>query len=492
MILSLLRSRLLLVVVSVLLTGFVNAQSVKEQAVNIFIKTPGIDDGLVGISVKDFDGKNIITHNQNIPLTPASTLKTLTTATALEVLGKDFKFKTYIGIGRSENELVIKGTGDPTLGTIYDPNGNKMSFTHQSTFLDIWRDKIKEHFGTNQTPKDILIDDSYMGYQGVSRKWIFEDIGNYFGAALYGINVFDNSYNLEFNTENTSQEPRIVGTFPFIRDLIFTNLLTYNSSNKDNVYITSSPMSNDITLIGDIPKNKKSFVSKGAIPDPGLLLGQFMQTRMVDAGYVINNVDTSKKYYLNHRFSTDTLTISPFYVHESMALPAICRVVNVVSNNLYAESLIRRIGRNEQPSVYTDPLVAGVEKLTSYWGTKGLNKNELSIYDGCGLSPSDAVSADYLTSMMVYMQTKSANSNEYLTSFAKAGMEGTVRNVLANSKHKGKVFMKSGSIAGVQSFAGYYIDGNKKYAFTVLVNKYTCSRTQVVRAIEKLLESAFD
>lgn len=295
MVLSLLKSKVLLCnVLFVLFSGSISAQTTKEQALNIFIKTPGIDDGLVGISVKDFEGKNIITHNQNIPLTPASTLKTLTTATALEILGKDFKFKTYIGIGRNENELVIKGTGDPTLGTIYDSNGNKKSFSYQSTFLDTWRDKIKEHFGTNQTPKDILVEDSYMGYQGVSNKWIIEDVGNYFGAALYGINVFDNSYNLEFNTENTSQEPRIVSTFPFIRDLTFTNLLTYNATNKDNVYITSSPMSNDITLIGDIPKNKKSFISKGAIPDPGLLLGQFVQTRMEDIGYAINNVDTSK------------------------------------------------------------------------------------------------------------------------------------------------------------------------------------------------------
>lgn len=106
-------------------------------------------------------------------------------------------------------------------------------------------------------------------------------------------------------------------------------------------------------------------------------------------------------------------------------------------------------------------MIAGVEKVANYWKSRGLNKDELSIYDGCGLSPSDAVSADYLTSMMIYMQTKSKNSNEYLSSFPKAGMEGTVRNVLANSKHKGKIFMKSGSIAGVQSFAGYYMDGNK-------------------------------
>ena len=475
-----------------LFSSGVFAQSSNEQAVNLFVKTPGLDDGLVGISVKDFNGKNIISHNQHTPLTPASTLKTLTTATALEVLGKDFNFKTYIGIGRDNNELIIKGTGDPTLGSIYDTDGNKQNFTYQSAFFDTWLSKIKENFTVNNTPKNIVVDDSYMGYQGVSRKWIFEDIGNYYGAAVYGVNVFDNSYNLELNTENTNQEPRIVSTFPLIRDLTFTNLLTYNTTNKDNVYITSSPMSNQITLIGDIPQNKKSFVAKGAIPDPGQLLGQFIQTKMEDSGYKINDMDTAKKYYLNHRFSTDTLSFVPFYVHQSIGLPSICRIVNVISNNLYAESLIRRIGRDAQPLVYTEPLKAGIEKTVNYWSSKGLNKNELCIYDGCGLSPSDAVSADYLSSMLVYMQTKSNNRNEYLASFAKAGMEGTVRNVLATSKHKGKVYMKSGSIAGVQSFAGYYIDGDKKYAFTVLVNKYTCSRTQVVRAIEKLLESTFD
>lgn len=481
-----------LFVVSSFQTKNAFAQSTKQTAVDIFVKTPGLDESLVGVSIKDLTGKNIVIHNQKTPLTPASTIKTLTTATALQLLGKNFTFKTYIGIGRNKDELIIKGTGDPTLGTIYNKEAEKNNFTYQSAFLDIWADKIKEHFGTDREMKNILIDDSYLGYQGVSRKWIYEDVGNYYGASVYGINVFDNSYNLELNTENTSQEPRIVSTFPLIRDLSVTNLLNYNTTNKDNVFITSAPMSNDIVLIGDVPENKKSFIVKGAIPNPGELLGQFVQSRIESYGYKVQTVESSKKFYLNHRFSADTLAYTPFYVHQSIPLSSICKIVNVVSNNLYAESLIRRVGRDVDASVYTDPLALGIQKTTDYWGSKGLNKNEITLYDGCGLSPSDAVSADYLTSMLVYMQTKSNNKDEYLSTFAKAGENGTVRNVLVNSKHKGKIYMKSGSIAGVQSFAGYYIHGDKKYAFTVIVNKYTCSRTQVVRAIEKLLESSFD
>lgn len=474
-----------------LVCAAINAQDVKQEALNTFLKTSGFNNNLTSVAIKDFNGRDVIAYNQNTPLTPASTLKVLTTATALELLGPEFTFKTYLGKGEA-NELVIKGTGDPTLGTIYNNSGVKMNFSYQASFLDDWLSKINQSFSDKTQPLKIFIDDMCYGYQGVSSNWIFEDIGNYYGAGVYGLNVFDNSYTLTLNTENPNQAPKIVSTFPTMRSLTFTNLLTYNTTGRDNAYITGSPFSNHLTLIGNVPSGRSRFSIKGAIPDPAAFLGTFIKTKMENGNYTISSVTTAKDYYLKHRFAGDTISMIPFYTHESIPLSKICKITNVVSNNLFAESLIRKIGAIDQKTPYNDPLGLGIEKTSSFWEARGLNRNELFLFDGCGLSPSDAISADFLTSLLVYMQTKSKNATAFLESFPKAGQEGTVKNVLSQSKHKGSVYMKSGSINGVQSYAGYYIKGDKKFAFSVIVNKYSCTRGQVVKAIEKLLETIFE
>lgn len=93
--------------------------------------------------------------------------------------------------------------------------------------------------------------------------------------------------------------------------------------------------------------------------------------------------------------------------------------------------------------------------------------------------------------LLVYMQTKSKNADVFLESLPKAGKDGTVKNRLKGTRLSGKIAMKSGSINGVQCFSGYYIDGDKKYAFTIMVNKFTGPRSEIVRAIDTLLLSLF-
>lgn len=89
------------------------------------------------------------------------------------------------------------------------------------------------------------------------------------------------------------------------------------------------------------------------------------------------------------------------------------------------------------------------------------------------------------------MLSKSKNTEDYINSFALAGKDGTVKNLLKNTRLSGKVHVKSGTIANVRCYAGYYIDNDKKYAFAIMVNNYNSPLTEVVRAIEKLLLDTF-
>ncbi|MDH6355694.1 D-alanyl-D-alanine carboxypeptidase/D-alanyl-D-alanine-endopeptidase (penicillin-binding protein 4) [Dysgonomonas sp. PH5-45] len=458
----------------------------KKNALEVFVSAKGFENANLSVCVKDESGKTVHEYNSKKSLTPASVLKALTTATAMELLGADFRFKTELYADRSVPRLIIvKGYGDPTLGSEYisDP---------ASEFLNRWVAAIKEK--VNSKSVQILVDDSYFGYKGVSSKWIREDLGNYFAAGAYGISVFDNTYRLVMNTVNTDSCPRILRTEPAVDCLKFTNMLQLNKSGQDNGYICGEPFSCHRLLMGDIPAAKASFSIKGDIPDPGLFLGQTLAANLNKHGYEVQGVRTQRREYLQNMFSSELsfqVEYEKIYTHQSPPLWEIVKVINFRSNNHFSEHLIRAIGRVRDKKVYSEPLNEGVGQIKSFWKTKGLDVNALFMYDGCGLSPSNAVSSEFLCSVLSYMQRSGTSWNRYYQSFPAAGKEGTVRGLLKGSRLEGKVKVKSGSIAGVQCYAGYYFTQDKKYSFVVMVNNFTCPRREAVKAIENLLLGIF-
>jgi D-alanyl-D-alanine carboxypeptidase/D-alanyl-D-alanine-endopeptidase (penicillin-binding protein 4) len=175
------------------------------------------------------------------------------------------------------------------------------------------------------------------------------------------------------------------------------------------------------------------------------------------------------------------------FTKVSPPLKEIIREVNVESNNHYAEHLIRTIGIKYRSNAEEDALEAGIAAVSDFWNSKGVTTTSLQMYDGSGLAPQNAVSPQLLTDLLVYMYTRSDVASVFFDSLPKAGQEGTLSSFLRDTRLKGRIAAKSGSIGGVQCFAGYLIDGNKRYAFTVMVNKFNGTRPQVRSAIEQLL-----
>ncbi len=466
---------------------FVNGFSQTDPAIEKFTKTPGFENASIGISIKDLSGNNIASYNKLVSLTPASVLKVLTTATALELLGENYQFVTELSVDKNNPQhLIVHGYGDPTLGSEY-------LFDNPSAFLDNWVLQIKKNLKTT-SPIDITIADDYFGYTGMSSKWIKEDMGNYFAAGAYGISVFDNTYKLYFNSMRADTCPVILKTVPNMKNIVFLNNLGQNDENKDNGYINGEPFSYYRKLVGDIPAKKTSFAIKGDFPDPGITLGETLANTLSQNNISTNSVETTRLQYFQQMYSAyrkpayDEVT---FYRQLSPTLKDIIRVINEKSNNHYTEHLMRTIGRKANPDIYSDPLTEGINKTIDLWASRGLNTSGIHIYDGCGLAPSNSINPEMLCDILIYMQTKSKYRHEFFASLPKAGVEGTVRNFLKGTRLQGKVDVKSGSIANVQCFAGYCINGDKKYAFTIMVNNYNSPRKDVVRAIESLLLSVF-
>ncbi|MDI9544384.1 MAG: D-alanyl-D-alanine carboxypeptidase, partial [Bacteroidota bacterium] len=127
-------------------------------------------------------------------LVPASLSKLLTTGAALEILGPEKRFKTelaYRGLlenGSLKGNLYILGGGDPSLGSEYTEE-------QAGLFLQDWVQAVKQ-LGISRIEGDIVADPSLFDEEAVSPYWLWEDMGNYYAAGVYGLAVFDNMFRL--------------------------------------------------------------------------------------------------------------------------------------------------------------------------------------------------------------------------------------------------------------------------------------------------------
>lgn len=452
-----------------------------QTSIQQFVNNPALKHASVGLQVTDLKtGITIASYDEQKSLTPASVAKLITTASALEILGGEYRYNTLVGLDKNQpNKILIIGSGDPTLGSEAFGD-NKYEFFEQSArALKQQLDSDKEY--------TIYVVDNLFGYNGVSPEWTWIDMGNYYAAGAYGISIFDNSYKLFFNTTNNISA-KIIRTEPEIKQLTFINELTLNNTGRDNGYIYGAPFSFNRAVRGDIPSGRSAFSIKGDIPDPGMLMGEVMAEYLSKSGVKVAEVETARADYLAGKSIIHTVG-NILYSHSSPALKEIVRETNVVSNNHYAEHLIRTIGVVKNGSSHDDSLERGIEAIENLWKQKGVVVTSLKLHDGSGLAPQNAFSPSFLNEIIYYMYNKSEESANFISSLPKAGRDGTLRSFMKGTRYEGKIIAKSGSIGGVHCYSGYLLDGDKQYAFTVMVNKFNGTRSQVRSAIEKYLNS---
>lgn len=457
---------------------FINL-SAQNVALNTFVKSSNLKYAGIGIKVIDLETGNVVCrHNENLSLRPASTLKLLTTASALEILGDKYKYQTSLyavgnidGVGVLDGFLFIDGSGDPGLGSEY-------LGIDKEAFLKDWLVAL-QNAGIKKVTGGIQISNNPDCYEPVSNKWILEDVGNYFAPEIYSISIFDNTYRLYLQSGIPGTTPEIIRTEPEV-DLIFRNHLKAASNNQDSAYIRGLPVSNERFLYGSMPSRKSDFSIKGAIPNPPLFLAGYFQKYLIKNGIEVegNILGTQRKVEFDDKF---------LKVTYSFPLAEIIRVTNVKSNNHFAESLFYTIGKEKTNPSCTYIPKQSASYIKEFWKNKGVDTSGIFIYDGSGLSPSNAISAGLLTDLLVYMSKKSSSSQIFYNSLPEAGKEGTVRSFLKTKQNGVTAKIKSGSISDVQSYAGYIEKDGKKYAFAIIVNNFTGTRSTLRNQMENFL-----
>ena len=483
------RNKIVLLCLLICLHLLAGAQT--PAPVKWLLQAPYMRGASFSLVVKDVqEGRTVYSYDTDRLQSPASVLKTVATATALEILGEDYRYPTtleYDGIlenGTLEGNLYIKGSGDPSLGSSHFAPG-------QNKFLSTWIAALQKA-GIKHITGSVISDESIFDTEGVSIKWLREDMGNYYAPGSYGISIFDNMYKLSLQTGAAGTRPVLKGTEPDIPFIRFKNYLKAAPVSSDSAYIIGAPLDDVRYLYGVLPANREAYVLKGDIPDPALYLARYLTDQLQQKGIRVDGSPSCYRIEVEEiRWKKgERIEIVTTY---SPTLREIASICNHVSHNLYADALVKTVGlqykprRNEMISSFG----RGVQVVKEYWEKKGLDVFPLRMNDGSGLAPADKVSAGFMGELLVYMATESAVSDAFIASLPQAGIEGSVRNFLKGSKLQGKAHLKSGGITGVRSYAGYITKDGKTYAVAVFSNNYSCPMSRMTRALEKLLLQLF-
>ena len=473
----------------VCLSFFISGKAQIHPSIARFLDAPHMRGASVSLMIKDLNADSVLyRYDANRILIPASVLKVVTTATALEILGVDFRYKTTVlydgNISDSTlyGNIYICGSGDPTLG---------------SSEADLDRNKIVREWmtaiinkGVKKINGSVIADESIFDTEGVSMKWMREDLGSYYGQGCYGLNIFDNRYALFLNTGEPNSRPGIEKSEPDMSYLFFHNYLTTSNTSKDSTYIIGFPYASERYLYGVVPPNLSEHKIIGDIPDPPLFIATFFTRMLQQQNISVSGTPTC------YRLLSPTGKWTPqnrvvLTATYSLPLHELVRITNHVSHNLYADALLKTIGVEDSSNEVISSFDRGIKVLHGYWRAKGLDTSSLWIFDGSGLSHADKVTAEFLCNILTYMATQSAVSEPFIESLPRVGMEGTVKNMLKGTRLEGNARLKSGSMNRVRCYTGYITKENKQYAVAILVNNFSCSQNRMKMDIEQLLLSLF-
>ncbi len=446
------------------------------------LAVPMLQAASVGIEIAELraDGsmRVLCAHDAGRALMPASTLKLVSTATALQLCGDTVTVPTTVGItgrvdadGTLQGDLVIRGGGDATLASRYDARAPQ-------TFVDGVVQAVRR-CGVKRIAGRIVGDGSLLPDDAVSPDWTWEDLGNYYAAGLYGLNYAANSYRLVLDTSHPGSRPTVLRTEPEVPGLIFDNQLSAENYAFDSAYIYGAPHSARRRIEGAVPHRAATFTIQGDVPDPPLLAAATLRAALVQAGVTVQAGAVSD-YTLRQAGQKVPTAVRTLYTHRSAPLSDVARQTNLYSQNLLAEMLMRQVAIRAGRTSSVDAR----RLVLNHWQRAGLDVRGVRLYDGCGLSPNDRLTAHFLVQLLAHMHSHTT----FVNSLAVVGREGTVRNFGSGTRLQGNARLKSGTTKQVVAYAGYVCGADETtYAVAVIVNNYDAKPADVRRWVAQLL-----
>jgi D-alanyl-D-alanine carboxypeptidase/D-alanyl-D-alanine-endopeptidase (penicillin-binding protein 4) len=389
-------------------------------------------------------GRVVMSHNPDTPRSPASTIKTVTTFAALDMLGPAFTWHTRAWL--HDGDLYLQGGGDPYI-----------TLERWWSFVQSLRAQ-----GLNSIPGDIVIDNSAFSLPK-------EDPGAFDGRPNRSYNVVPdalmvNFQSIDFSLAANDETHRVdIIASPAPVNLEVDNHIRYAPGRCGGPtarvdFQVASPQWDRVVFSGRLsPHCAQQIFARVLLQPTTYAFGTFVELWRQSGGQFEGKL----------RVESTPADAKPLYTLDSLSLAEIVRLTNKHSNNLMARHLLLTLARER----YGDPatLEKGASVIAEWSRERGFDLSGVDIDNGSGLSRSTHITVLQMAKILGAAY-HSAFAPEYLASFPLAGMDGTLRSRMKNSP-AGSVRLKTGHLDGVSGVAGYVTASTgKTFVLVSLVN----------------------
>jgi serine-type D-Ala-D-Ala carboxypeptidase/endopeptidase (penicillin-binding protein 4) len=457
------------------------------QRAEQLVQTAPVDKGEWGLLVVDAaTGETLYEKNADKYFVPASNMKLLTTALALDKLGADYRFRTTIETngklmedGTLRGNLLLVGRGDPNLSNRKFPFDSKEEFDGPpERVLAEMADAVVAR-GVKEITGDVVGDDSYFPRERYPDGWEIDDMVWEYGAAISAIVVNDNTVTLTLTPGDKAGEVVPWGVEPPTSEFVVkSEVTTVGAKEKSDLRLTREPGSGVVIVTGTLPAKSAPHKLVLAIQEPAQHAAELLARLFAQRG-----VKFDGNVRAQHEPDPAEGTRTVLAEHVSIRLGDSVKLVNKISQNLHTEVLLRTSAR--QNGRWTDS--EDLPKLAKeFYGKVGIGPDDVVQTDGSGLSRHDMVTPRAFVTLLAYAE-KQPWFADFYGSLPVAGMDGTLNERMKMEGIAGRIHAKTGSVSHVRTLSGFAeTAGGRKLIFSFLSNNQSGKNHEVHDALDGL------
>lgn len=432
--------------------------------------------GVYAISMKD--GAIVFERNGDKLFTPASNMKIYTTGVALDLLGANYRWRTSVyassqpgADGVVQGDLTLYGRGAPDLVT--------RSKDESRGSLEKLADALYER-GVRRIKGNVIGDESYFRGDALGDGWLWTDLQWYFGAEASALSINGNEVDVNLAPSTKKGEAAESRTSDTENYVTVQNRMGIGKSGQPSTMGLHRGLSdNNVEAWGEFAPGAKGFGARLSVHKPALWAAKLFLAVLKSRGIVIEGqaLTRDSRVPASERFDPSR-SIEIAYV-QSQPLSEIARKTNKESINLFAELILRTLGR-ERGEMADMPEAVGRERgddetglavMRVWLNRAGIATGRLALHDGSGLSRLDLVTPESSSRLLVAM-SRTASAEVFKTSLPIAGRDGTLGGRL--SKLTDRVSAKTGYITYDHALSGYIITSSgEPLAFSIMCNDQT-------------------
>lgn len=409
----------------------------------------------VGIHVLDLQtGQVLYEHDSSSLYNPASNMKMVTSALALDLFGPAYTFSTTISAPKQKEDIIN--------GNIY-LSGTGEGFILYEDVLD-WAATIKNK-GITSITGDVIVSDGLFkqgAYLPPGFEQKQEDAS--YRAPIGAVSVNFNATSITIAPGAKAGDKPIITLDPpndYID--IQSDLTTVSGKTRRlNVQSITSEDGNGtiIKISGKIGTSASAWSTRKRIDSPPLYAGSVFKHALEDLGIKVNG--TVKRGDV----PKDTHTLVS---HGSEPLTELIMAMNKWSNNFMAEQLFRAIGTHEKAGEQRGTWEGSTAVMNTFLSSLGFKEGtDYTLKNGSGLYAGNGLTPKTITTLLAFMYNHTW-SVEYISSMAIGGVDGTLAKRFKSSK--GMFRGKTGTLNEVSALSGFVTTkGGRKLAVSIILN----------------------